>query len=62
MAQNISKDEKVGFHKGAIDTLLKERTELAKIVGITNQLIQMHAAELKKMGVNLEQEYGEQKK
>lgn len=61
MAKVIDKSEKVGFHKGAIDTLLKERAELAKLVNITNQLIQLHAKALKEMGIDLEKEYGEQK-
>lgn len=51
-----SKDEQIGYHKGCLTTLTKERTELARIVGIIDQLMAMHLAELKKLGVDIEQE------
>ena len=53
---DISTDEQIGYHKGSLTTLSKERTELARIVGIVDQLIAMHMAELKKLGVDLEKE------
>ena len=31
---NASKDEQVGFHKGSLSTLAKERQELARILQI----------------------------
>lgn len=49
----MSKEEKVGYHKGAINTLIAERTELLKIVQITESLIQAHAKELEGLGVKL---------
>ncbi|MFC1801551.1 hypothetical protein ACFLZB_03725 [Nanoarchaeota archaeon] len=49
-----SKDEKVGFHKGALATLVKEREEMLKILNIVEQLMQMHIKELKELGVDLE--------
>ncbi len=52
----LSRDEQVGYHKGCLTTLSKERTELARIVGIVDQLLSMHMAELKKLGVDLEKE------
>jgi len=48
-----SKDEQVGFHKGALSTLMKEREEMAKILQIVEQLIQMHVKALKDLGVDL---------
>lgn len=51
-----SKDEQIGYHKGSLKTLMKEREELVRIVGIVEQLIQMHSSSLKELGVNLEQE------
>ena len=54
--QQISKDEQIGFHKGSISTLAKEREELLKMVNIVEQLIQMHSESLKKLGVDLEKE------
>ncbi len=51
-----SKDEQIGFHKGSLATLSKERMELMRILGIVEQLMQMHVKELKDLGVDLEKE------
>ncbi|HLC81810.1 MAG TPA: hypothetical protein VJH68_04075 [Candidatus Nanoarchaeia archaeon] len=48
-----SKDEKVGFHKGSLATLSKEREELLRILQIVEQLMQIHVKELKDLGVDL---------
>jgi hypothetical protein len=45
--------EKVGFHKGSLATLSKEREELMRILQIVEQLMQMHVKELKTLGVDL---------
>ena len=49
-----SEDEKIGFHKGALATLAKEREEMQKILSIVEQLMQMHIKGLKELGVDLE--------
>lgn len=49
-----SKDEQIGFHKGSLSVLAKEREELLKIVSIVEQLMQMHIKGLKDLGVDLE--------
>ena len=49
----INKDEQVGFHKGALATLAKEREEMQKILAIVEQLMQMHIKSLKELGVDL---------
>ena len=51
-----SKEEQVGFHKGSLSTLAKERQELARILQIVEQLMQLHIGALKELGVDLEQE------
>ncbi len=56
MAEQMNKDEQIGFHKGSIATLAKEREEMLKIVNIVEQLIQAHNESLKKLGVDLEKE------
>lgn len=56
MADIMSKEEQIGFHKGSLNTLLAERNELAKMVGIVDSLIQAHAQELQKLGVKLTSE------
>ncbi len=52
--QPTSKEEQVGFHKGALSTLAKERQELSRILQIVEQLMQMHIGELKELGVDLQ--------
>lgn len=49
-----SKDEQIGFHKGAISTLLKEREEMVKIVGIVDALLRAHIDALKKLGIEFQ--------
>ena len=51
-----SQAEQIGFHKGSLMTLSKERQELARILSIVEQLMQMHAAALNELGVKLDQE------
>ena len=53
-ATSATTDEQVGFHKGALATLSKEREEMLKILTIVEQLMQMHIKELKNLGVDLE--------
>ncbi len=54
--------EQVGFHKGALTTLAKERQELGRILQIVEQLMQMHLKALKDLGVDLETEAKKQAK
>lgn len=49
-----SKEEQVGFHKGALSTLAKEREEMKRILQIVEQLMQLHVKALKELGVDLE--------
>ncbi len=51
---DVSQDEQIGFHKGALATLAKEREEMQKILAIVEQLMQMHIKALKELGVDLE--------
>lgn len=55
-ANNMSKDEQIGFHKGSINVLIAERNELLRMVSITEQLVNTHASELAKLGVNINQD------
>jgi len=56
MAEKVNKDEQIGFHKGALATLVKEREEMMKIQNIIEQLVQMHIKSLKDLGVDLNKE------
>lgn len=51
--QQISKEEQIGFHKGAINTLVAERNELLRIVKVTEELVNAHVKELENLGVKL---------
>lgn len=51
--KETSEEEKIGFHKGALATLTKEREELLRILQIVEQLMQMHIKELKGLGIDL---------
>ncbi len=48
------KDEQIGFHKGSLTTLAKEREEMMRILQIVEQLMHMHIKSLKGLGVDLE--------
>ena len=52
----MSKEEQIGFHKGSLTTLAKEREELIRIINVVEQLMQMHIKSLKDLGINLEEE------
>ena len=60
--QKVSKDEEIGFHKGALSTLAKERAELIKMAQVVEQIMQMHIKALQDLGVNLQQEAPSEKK
>lgn len=49
-------DEKTGFHKGAIQTLLGEKAELIKMLGAVDQLILAHNNALKEQGIDFLEE------
>ena len=51
-----TKDEQIGFHKGALTTLAKERQEFVRLLSVVEQLMQMHLKGLKDLGVDLESE------
>lgn len=55
-------EERIGFHKGCLDTLMKEREELLKIVAVTEQLMSMHIKSLKELGVDLQKQLEDAKK
>lgn len=50
------KNEQIGFHKGALTTLAKEREEFIRLLGVVEQLMQLHLKSLKELGVDLEAE------
>lgn len=57
-----SNEEQIGFHKGALSTLAKERQEMTRILQVVEQLMQMHIKSLKELGVDLEKMASDEKK
>jgi|TARA_B100001964_G_C13948365_1_gene472169 uncharacterized protein YjiS (DUF1127 family) len=52
----MANEEQIGFHKGSLATLAKEREELARMINVVEQLMQMHLKSLKDLGIDLEKE------
>ena len=55
-----NKDRQIGFHQGALTTLLKEKEALVNMLGVVDQLIKMHGQGLQELGVNVEEIQGNQ--
>jgi len=49
----MSKEEEIGYHKGAVNTLANERTELLRIIQLVEGLIQVHLKRLEELGVKI---------
>jgi len=49
----MSKEEQIGFHKGALDTLIKERQELYRLLTIVDALLKAHVQALHQLGVKI---------
>jgi hypothetical protein len=52
----MANEEQIGFHKGSLATLAKEREELLKMASIVEQLMQMHIKALQDLGVDVMKE------
>ena len=50
----ISKEEEIGFHKGALNTLANERNELVKMIQNIESIMQAHLKRLEELGVKIE--------
>ena len=57
----MSKEEQIGFHKGSLNTLIKEREELIKMATVVAQLINLHIKALKDLGIDLNETAQEEK-
>ena len=49
----MSAEEEVGFHKGALNTLVAERGELVKMIGNVEAIMSAHVKRLKELGVEI---------
>lgn len=50
----MPKEEEIGFHKGALNTLLNERNELIKMAQVVEQIMQGHLKRLEELGVKFD--------
>ncbi len=50
----MSKEEEIGFHKGALSTLAAERNEIFKMIQNVEAIMQAHIKRLEELGVKLE--------
>lgn len=51
----MSKDAEIGFHQGALNTLVSERNELFKMIQNIERIMQMHLNRLQELGVKVTQ-------
>ncbi len=49
----ISGQEEIGFHKGALNTLAAERNELVKMIQNVEAIMQAHLKRLEELGVKI---------
>jgi len=54
-APPMSKEGEVGFHQGALNTLINERNELFKIIQNVEAVMQAHIKRLEELGVKIQQ-------
>ena len=52
----MSQEEEIGFHKGALNTLANERNELFKMMQNVEGIMQAHIKRLEELGVKIPQD------
>jgi len=52
----ISKEMEIGFHQGALNTLVNERNEMIRIVQQIELVMQAHIKRLEELGVKIQKE------
>ena len=57
----MSKEMEIGFHQGALNTLVNERNELFKMIQNVEAVMQAHIKRLEELGVKIQQGQSEQK-
>jgi hypothetical protein len=58
----MSKEMEIGFHQGALNTLINERNELVKMIQQVEMVMQAHLKRLEEMGVKVQTGNQEPKK
>ncbi len=52
--QSMPKETEIGFHQGALNTLVNERNELFKMIQNIEAIMQAHLKRLEELGVKIE--------
>ena len=52
----VSKEQEIGHHQGALSTLLNERNELVKMIQNVEAVMQAHIKRLEELGVKIQQQ------
>jgi len=52
---NMEKGEEIGYHKGALTTLVNERNELIKMAQIVENIMKAHIKRLEELGVEIKE-------
>jgi DNA polymerase I-like protein with 3'-5' exonuclease and polymerase domains len=58
----MPKEMEIGFHQGALNTLINERNELVKMIQQVEMVMQAHLKRLEEMGVKVQTGSQEPKK
>ena len=56
-ANEMPKDVEIGFHQGALNTLINERNELVKMIQQVEAVMQAHLKRLEEMGVKVNKRF-----
>ena len=54
-APAMPKETEIGFHQGALNTLVNERNELVKMIQNIEAIMKAHLQRLEELGVKIEQ-------
>jgi hypothetical protein len=49
----LSKEMEIGFHQGALNTLVNERNELFRMIQQVEQIMQAHMKRLEELGIKI---------
>jgi hypothetical protein len=49
----LSKEMEIGFHQGALNTLINERNEMVRMIGQIEHVMQAHMKRLEELGVKI---------
>lgn len=61
-APKMSKEMEIGFHQGALNTLISERNELIRMAQNVDKIVGMHLKRLEELGVKIQRRAPEDKK